>query len=79
MEKYTRTRIKELHEFSARKDPLTGKCSLTLYDVDKDGNETDAVAINLSRDKLASLIACLQAIQKPKAFRPRTFEPKAFP
>lgn len=79
MEKYTRTKIKELDQFSVGGNIYTGECYLTLFNEDKDGNETDTVVINLSRDRLASLIACLQAIQKPTAFRPRTFEPKTFP
>ena len=79
MEKYTRTRIKELNQFSVGGNVIAGEYFLTLFNNDENGNETDTVVINLSRDRIASLITCLQAIQKPKAFRPRTFSPKTFP
>ena len=70
MEKYTRTRIKELNEFSVGGNFYTGNYWLSLYNEDEKGNETDTVMINLSRDRLGALIASLQHIQKkPRALK----------
>ena len=65
MKHYTSTEIKELTDFAVVGNIHTNVCSLTLFNEDENGVESDTVVIELTQKKLRSLITMLQTYLKP--------------
>lgn len=66
MKHYTATEIKELNTFNVSGNLHTNVCKLNMFNLDENNIESDSVFIELTQNRLRTLIKMLEAYVKPE-------------